>query len=267
MARKIRAAQLTEHRPTRTAYAAGTPRLLAAEGGARYRLLAGPAPHLDEGTCEGLVLTDVDAVDAAQTLGSSMPNELSTLDKMRLAIALSGEVKATALCHLLGESNHPEVWRWTALRHTAPELREAVLAGTLSRGHVRPLLRMTRDEQAEWTKRAIRGRWSVRALAAMVARERAGKAPEPPPAADTLRLQERLGLRLGAPVRLDWPDLPSDRALVIGYSDMETLKGVFQELARGPEGSADPGRTLRYLRIEVADSDELESLTGHLLAE
>ncbi|WP_307546718.1 hypothetical protein [Xanthomonas sacchari] len=196
-----------------------------------------------------------------------MPNELSTLDKMRLAITLSGEVKATALCRLLGESNHPEVWRWTALRHTAPELREAVLAGTLSRGHVRPLLRMSQDEQAEWTKRAVRGRWSVRALAAMVAREGARKTPETPPPADILRLQEQLGLRLGAPVRLDWPDEPSARALIVGYSDMETLKGVFQELARGPESSIDPGRTLRYLRIAVADADELDSLTGHLLAE
>lgn len=267
MARKIRAAQLTEHRPTRTAYPAGTPRLLAAEGGARYRLLAGPAPHPDEGPCEGWLLTDVDAVAAAETLGSVIPTDLSTLDKMRLAIALSGEVKATALCRLLGESNHPEVWRWTALRHTAPELRQAVLTGRLSRGHVRPLLSMSQDKQTDWTKRAVRGRWSVRMLAAMVAREGAGKAPEPPPPADTLRLQEQLGLRLGAPVRLDWPDQASARALVIGYSDMETLKGVFQELARGPESSINSGRALRYLRIEVADADELESLTGHLLAE
>ncbi|WP_267122776.1 hypothetical protein [Xanthomonas sacchari] len=45
---------------------------------------------------------------------------------------------------------------------------------------------------------------------------------------------------------------------------METLKGVFEELARGPESPTDPGRALRYLRIEVADADELEALTGHL---
>ncbi|WP_440986302.1 hypothetical protein ACQHIH_21995 (plasmid) [Xanthomonas sontii] len=183
---------------------------------------------------------------------------------MRHAIALSGEVRATALCRLLGETNHPEVWRWTALRHAAPELREAVLAGTLSRGHIRPLLSMPTEKQADWTKRAIRGRWSVRRLAAMIAREASGESPEPLPQADILHLQEQLGLRLGAPVRLDWPDQASARAIIIGYSDMETLKGLFEELARGPESPSDPGRALRYLRIEVADADELEALTGHL---
>lgn len=88
-----------------------------------------------------------------------------------------------------------------------------------------------------------------------------------PAAADTKHLEDQLGQRLGSPVRLEWPDAPGTRALIIGYSDMETLKGVLQELARGPEGTGHLGSAMRSLRIEIADADELDALTGHLLGE
>lgn len=269
MARKIRSAQLTAHRPDRVDYDPGTPRLLQSAEGARYRLLAGPAPALPDDLVGGLVLTDAETIAAAVRLGTTSPAELTVIEKIQLAIALADDVKATALCLLLGERNHPEVWRWTALKRAAQELRGAVLSGSLTRGHARPLLPLPSQLQAEWTRRALRGRWSVRTLTSMVARE--GKAGTPatpsPAAADTKHLEDQLSQRLGSPVRLEWPEAPGTRSLIIGYSDMETLKGVLQELARGPEGTGHLGNAMRSLRIELADADELDALTGHLLSE
>nr|WP_309359056.1 hypothetical protein [Xanthomonas campestris] len=90
MARKIRSAQLTAHRPDRVDYDPGTPRLLQSAEGARYRLLAGPAPALPDDLVGGLVLTDAETIAAAARLGTTSPAELTVIEKIQLAIALAG---------------------------------------------------------------------------------------------------------------------------------------------------------------------------------
>lgn len=260
----LAAADLTPERPART-WPAGTPTLVApvkgATAGARYRLLAGPAPT--DATVRARCLTDAGAIQALEALASdSAP--IDRLRKLRLAATLSPHLNAPQLAALLEHRDPAEVWRWGALGRAHSTLREAVLAGELTMGHARYLLGMSQGEQSDWTTRARRGRWSVRKLATAI---RQGGGAEAPSSADIQAVETRIGERLGATVRVHWPDDPvATRKLVIDWYDVESLKGILTQLAAGPEiDAAQAPVQARQLVIPLQNSDELSALTQHLL--
>lgn len=262
----LTAADLTPERPARM-YPSGAPTLVclaSPPSRGRYRLLAGPAPGADP--VKARCIKDPEAVAALDAIAGSV-EPLDRAGKMRLAEALSPHVRAPQLAALLDHRDPAEVWRWGALGRAHPKLRDAILAGQLRMAHARHLLSMAHEAQADWTTRALRGRWSVRKLTAAIRQEH-GAAAGVPSSADIRSLETTLGDRLGAPVRLVWPDDPTaQRRLEIDWFDVESLKGILGQLAAGPEQLDEPLQMLRRrLVIDVQNSGELAALTDHLLS-
>lgn len=256
-------AQLAPGLPLRTAYGVNAPTLVApAAASGHYRLLAGPLPQ--EEPFKARLITDGEAISALD-LFTQTAEPLPRLGQIALACALSAHLRTPQISALLHVRNSPEVWRWAALAKAAPTLRDAVLSGKLSAGHLRPLLTLRVAEQTEWTARALRGRWSVRQLTAALRRE-SGRL-DGPSNADLRALEAALGERLGTTVRVDWPDDPAgQRRLLIHWYDVESLKGILDQLARGPEydDTAPLPAQARQLVIPVQNAGELAALTQHL---
>lgn len=122
-----------------------------------------------------------------------------------------------------------------------PEVQEMVERGELSAGHGRALLAFSNDaERCEWARRAAATGLSVRALekAAAEARgeakagKRAGANRPPKPRDPNLRAaEEKLALRLGAPVEIR----PRRRggSIVIACNEHDELMRVFDLLMGG----------------------------------
>lgn len=228
-----------------------------------YVWVAGPRPTADRSSA--LLIATVTMTQLQQLASGDRWSLLPRLAQVRIAYALSRDgVRSTEIAALLGHPNKPEVWRWAALADASPALRDAVLEGALSPGHLRPLLSMPPSRQTEWATRARRGRWSVRQLTAAI---RAENAPAPAlSSADIQSLENVLAERLGTGVKLHWSDNPSQgHSLSIDWCDIESLKGVLERLAAGPE--ALPSRPVipRKLTIPLANADELAAVTDHLI--
>jgi ParB family chromosome partitioning protein len=122
-----------------------------------------------------------------------------------------------------------------------PEVQEMVERGELSAGHGRALLAFADDaERIDWARRAIATGLSVRALEGAAAEARGETKPEKsaesrrrkPPRDPNLRAaEEKLALRLGAPVEIR----PRRRGgtIVIACNEHEELMRVFDLLMGG----------------------------------
>jgi len=250
-----------------TAVSGKTPVLIAVDpykGPGRYRWLAGSVPTSDR--VRALVFQG----DPEQ-LPPWLPNRWSSLprlDQIRLAGQLAGGgISAAAIAALLENKDRSEVWRWASLSKASTSLRDAVLEGVLLPGHAKSLLKLPVIEQSEWVQRARRGRWSVRRLATEVMNPGSTSAPES--SGDTQKWQKDLSARLNAKVELQWPTDPKGpRSLSVEWFDVESLKGVLEQLSAGPELAVGVRHPLRrVLTISLVDTDELEALTGHLVTE
>lgn len=241
--------------------ATGVPVLGAADAAGQYPLLAGSV----EGgrTLTAAIVLTPRATDALTPFLDRPWRGLGSEDARQVALVLGAEgARAAEIARLLARRNTPEVWRWLALERATPALREAVAQGRLAAGHTRYLLGLSPADQTEWATRAARGRWSV----ARLGRELANRGTAAPAAAtaDIAQVAAALSERLGSKVEIDWPS-EGARALRIEWFDVESLKGVLDQLSRGPEGGGRIGAK-RELVLQLADADELAALTDHLLA-
>lgn len=232
-----------------------------AAGSRAFTWVAGPAPQPQALLVSEATTAFLAAMPSSGGSWSALPRPV----QIRAAIALAADgVRPTEIARLLGHPNTPEVWRWAALAEAHPSLRDAVLDGSLTPGHLRPILRMPLSDQADWTARARRGRWSVRQLAAAV---KSANSPAPAfSSADVQSVENALTAQLGCGVRLKWSDAPGAmHSLSIDWCDVESLKGVIERLAAGPEASAQRPVIARQLVIALANAEELGALTDHLI--
>jgi ParB family chromosome partitioning protein len=122
--------------------------------------------------------------------------------------------------------------RLTAL---APPVQEYLLGGSLEMGHARALLALPVVQQAGAAARVVNGSLSVRETERLVhalqnpAKRGARRKSKPAYDADTARLENDLGERLGAVVHIE-PGRQGAGRLVIRYSTLEQLDGIVLRL-------------------------------------
>jgi hypothetical protein len=157
---------------------------------------------------------------------------------------------------VLGVSDVATASRWAALATMPPKVLQLLDARHITFGHARLLIGLGETRAEFLVGECVAYGWTNDQL------RQAIRGEAPPSGPDATAYAQALTQRLGTECLLLWPDSPGKRRLVIEYFDTEALKGVFEQLARGPEG---PRRNLkRQLEIGLVDVDELESLTAHL---
>lgn len=155
-----------------------------------------------------------------------------------------------------------DISRLAAANSTGERLSSALAKGLLPFSHARLLSPLPGPMQASWTERAIAGRWSYRKLEREL--QEAAKPVDAANAPDLGAFASQLAEQLGTQVDLEWPDDPAKRRLTLSWYGPEDLKGLMAKLAAGPEAtSSKPIR--RELVLQLATTDELDALTGHLL--
>jgi len=124
------------------------------------------------------------------------------------------------------------------LLNLAPAVRELLQNGTLEMGHARALLSLDAMEQERLAREVAGKSLSVRQTEALVRQRQersAGTAQRPARRresakdADTLRLEQDLADRIGAPVSINHASNGRGQ-LVIGYSSLEELEGILKHL-------------------------------------
>jgi len=122
--------------------------------------------------------------------------------------------------------------RLTAL---APPVQEYLLAGEIEMGHARALLALPVAQQAGVAARVVDGALTVRDTERLVhgllnpERRAARRKAKPALDADTARLANDLGERLGAVVHIE-PGREGAGRVVIRYSTLEQLDGIVERL-------------------------------------
>lgn len=124
------------------------------------------------------------------------------------------------------------------LLNLAPAVRELLQNGTLEMGHARALLTLDAMDQERLAREVAAKSLSVRQTEALVRQrqERSAGAVERPARqresgkdADTLRLEQDLADRIGAPVSINHGSQGRGQ-LVISYSTLEELEGILKHL-------------------------------------
>ena len=117
------------------------------------------------------------------------------------------------------------------LTQLAPPVADMLARGDLEMGHARALLTLDRETQAEVARTIAARGLNVRQTEAMVrglgktGEKRAGRRLDP----DIQRLQDRLGEKLGQPVRLQHSARGKGQ-LVISYNTLDELDGILGRL-------------------------------------
>jgi ParB family chromosome partitioning protein len=117
----------------------------------------------------------------------------------------------------------------------AKPVQDYLYSGALEMGHARALLALPLAEQGGAASRVVEGGLSVRETERLVQQllTRPRRASHPRPRAngnaDTMRLENELAERLGAPVRIEVGRKGAGR-LVIRYASLEQLDGILARL-------------------------------------
>jgi len=123
------------------------------------------------------------------------------------------------------------------LNALAPPVQEYLLAGAIEMGHARALLALAIEQQSGAAARVVDGALSVRDTERLVhallnpARRGARRKGKPSYDADTARLENDLGERLGAVVRIE-PGRQGAGRIVIRYSTLDQLDGIVERFAK-----------------------------------
>ncbi len=119
------------------------------------------------------------------------------------------------------------------------EVQELVETGRLTAGHARALLALPRDEMVGWAWRAVEAGLSVRELERAAARRRPARRAARPVDPNVRAAEERLTLRLGAPVRIR--RRRRGAVVEIHCRDDEELERLYRELLEGGGDGAERG--------------------------
>lgn len=168
---------------------------------------------------------------------------------------------------ILGCTDIGTASRWTRLATLPWPVLQALDRRQIRMGHARHFLGLAPAIVMDLLTRCRMERWSVKRLQAVIAGT--DQAPSPAPTSvDIKAFAESLGETLGAEIQIRWPDREQDRRLVITWYDVESLKGVMAQLARGPSAGSTFDSSSSYrrdLEIAVRSTSELDALTGHLV--
>ena len=121
------------------------------------------------------------------------------------------------------------------LLNLAPAVRDMLDGGTIEMGHARALLTLAPMDQERIARVVAMKHLSVRQTEALVRQRQEGggtaRAAGRPAAKDpdTLRLEQELSDRIGAPVAIDH-GRGGKGQLVIGYSSLDELQGILKHL-------------------------------------
>jgi ParB family transcriptional regulator, chromosome partitioning protein len=162
--------------------------------------------------------------------------DLNPLEEARGLARLIGEFGLThdAAAKAVGRSRSA-VSNLLRLNGLAPPVQEYLLAGQIEMGHARALLALPVAQQSGSAARVVSDALTVRdterlvhALLNPAAIARRDKLKRPPDA-DTARLENDLGERLGAVVRIEAGRRGAGR-VVIRYASLEQLDGIIERL-------------------------------------
>jgi ParB family transcriptional regulator, chromosome partitioning protein len=162
--------------------------------------------------------------------------DLNPLEEARGLARLIGEFGLThdAAAKAVGRSRSA-VSNLLRLNGLAPPVQEYLLAGQIEMGHARALLALPVAQQSGSAARVVSDALTVRdterlvhALLNPAAIARRDKLKRPPDA-DTARLENDLGERLGAVVRIE-PGRRGAGRVVIRYASLEQLDGIIERL-------------------------------------
>jgi len=162
--------------------------------------------------------------------------DLNPLEEARGLARLIGEFGLThdAAAKAVGRSRSA-VSNLLRLNGLAPPVQEYLLAGQIEMGHARALLALPVAQQSGTAARVVSDALTVRDTERLVhtllnpaAIARRDKLKRPPDA-DTARLENDLGERLGAVVRIE-PGRRGAGRVVIRYASLEQLDGIIERL-------------------------------------
>jgi ParB family transcriptional regulator, chromosome partitioning protein len=162
--------------------------------------------------------------------------DLNPLEEARGLARLIGEFGLThdAAAKAVGRSRSA-VSNLLRLNGLAPPVQEYLLAGQIEMGHARALLALPVAQQSGSAARVVSDALTVRDTerlvhtllnpAAVARRDKLKRSPD----ADTARLENDLGERLGALVRIE-PGRRGAGRVVIRYASLEQLDGIIERL-------------------------------------
>jgi ParB family transcriptional regulator, chromosome partitioning protein len=162
--------------------------------------------------------------------------DLNPLEEARGLARLIGEFGLThdAAAKAVGRSRSA-VSNLLRLNGLAPPVQEYLLAGQIEMGHARALLALPVAQQSGSAARVVSDALTVRDTerlvhtllnpAAVARRDKLKRSPD----ADTARLENDLGERLGAVVRIE-PGRRGAGRVVIRYASLEQLDGIIERL-------------------------------------
>ncbi|OJY94385.1 MAG: hypothetical protein BGP25_05185 [Lysobacterales bacterium 63-13] len=178
---------------------------------------------------------------------------------------------------LLGLWGRADAQRLVRLAKRPVALRRAAVAAHVTRGHLRYLSTLDDAAFATWIRNVKAGlpqrpkrprkrrELSIRELVKELHTD--GKT-EVSGSADIQRYAECLGDALGTQVRIHWPDAVATRAVSLKWYGVDTLVGIFRQLATAGAAAGDPSDPIstkaRELILPLQTSDELEAVFGPL---
>ncbi len=206
------------------------------EGG-KYEIIAGErrwrAAQLAELQDVPVVVKDIDdrSVMAIALIENIQREDLSALEEAEALRRLQDEFELThqQIAAAVGKSR-TTVTNLLRLLELAAEVKTLLSKGLLEMGHARALLGLNEDRQIEIANKAVKQGLSVRMVEKLV-REQQEEKPvidkkiDP----DTLRLQQELGAKTGAKVKISHQQNGRGK-LVIHYSSLDELDGIVKKI-------------------------------------
>lgn len=159
--------------------------------------------------------------------------ELNPIEEGRALQRLHKEFGLTQeqLAELVGLSQ-PTISKALGLLNLSPEVQNLIEEGELEAGHGKTLLGLPPTEQIRLAEQAAQQGWSVRELERRRARLTTGlpASASPPRDPDLIRLEEQLGERLAAPVKLRYDAVRGKGRIEIGFASLEECDGLLEKL-------------------------------------
>lgn len=216
------------------------PIVVRSVGMQQYEIIAGErrwrAAQLAELETIPVIIKDVP--DEAAIVMALIENiQREDLNPIEEAVALQRlqtefELTHQEIAEAVGKSR-TTVTNFLRLMQLQPEVRTLLERGDLEMGHARALLGVEGDLQRELATKVVDQSLSVRQTEELVRRAQEGKLAKPAPAEkdpNTLRLEEDLGDKVGAPVKIKYNE-NGKGTLTFSYSSLEELEGILAHIS------------------------------------
>jgi len=205
--------------------------------GEHYEIIAGErrwrAAQLAELSDVPVLIKDIDdrSVMAIALIENIQREDLSALEESEALKRLQDEFELThqQIADAVGKSR-ATVTNLLRLLDLTPEVKKLLGKGLLEMGHARALLGLPEDRQIEIANKAVKQGLTVRAVEKLVKDSQLEKpVVEKKLDADTLRLQQELGDKMGAKVEINHQASGKGK-LVFYYNNLDELDGIIKKI-------------------------------------